>query len=123
MGGGGAGCRSVHRVHRLSRPRFDAPFTPCVEIGWRIEAEHWGRGYAPEGAREVLRFGFDEVGLDEIVSFTTEANDRSQRVMEKIGMSRNPDDDFDHPSTPDWAGRRHVLYRLPAERWRTVHGR
>ncbi len=107
----------------LSRPRFETHFTPCVEIGWRLESEHWGRGYAPEAATEVLRFAFDEVALDEVVSFTTVANDRSQRVMEKIGMRRNPDDDFEHPGTPGWHGQRHVLYRLRADRWRTVHAR
>jgi RimJ/RimL family protein N-acetyltransferase len=99
----------------LATPRFDAHFTPCVEIGWRLAAEHWGRGYATEGARAALAFGFESVGLTEIVSFTTEANVRSRRVMEKIGMTRDPAEDFDHPRLP--AGhplRRHVLYRLSA---------
>jgi len=97
----------------LARPRFEAHFTPCVEIGWRLGQAHWGRGYATEGARTVLDFGFEELKLEEIVSFTTETNLPSRRVMERIGMTRNPADDFDHPGLA--AGhplRRHVLYRL-----------
>ena len=96
----------------LAIPRFTAHFTPCVEIGWRLAAAHWGQGYATEGARAVLRFGFETLGLNEIVSFTVPANHRSRRVMERIGMSHHPVDDFDHPALP--AGhplRRHVLYR------------
>ena len=96
----------------LARPGFDAHFTPCVEIGWRLAWEFWGRGYATEGALKVLAFGFRELGLNEIVSFTTEANLPSRRVMERIGMTRDPADDFDHPSLPDGHPlRRHVLYR------------
>lgn len=100
----------------LSRPGFEAHFTPCVEIGWRLAAGHWNQGFATEGARAVLRFGFVEVGLEEIVSFTVPANLPSRRVMEKLGMTHRPDDDFDHPRLP--AGhplRRHVLYRLRRE--------
>lgn len=106
----------------LSVPGFEAPFTPCVEVGWRIAAEHWGRGYAPEAAAEALRCGFQDHGLAEIVSFTTTANVNSQRVMQKLGMHRDPAEDFDHPTTPGWAGRRHVLYRLRAEEWRYGSG-
>jgi RimJ/RimL family protein N-acetyltransferase len=97
----------------LAVPRFKAHFTPCVEIGWRLSADQWGRGYATEGARAALAFGFDVVGLREVVSFTVPANLRSRRVMEKIGMKRDPGEDFDHPSLP--AGHallRHVLYRI-----------
>ena len=97
----------------LSVPSFQAPFTPCVEVGWRLAREHWGRGYATEGAREALRFGFEELGLAEIVSLTTTTNERSQAVMRRLGMTCDPADDFDHPSLP--AGHklaRHVLYRL-----------
>ncbi|MEX2027016.1 MAG: GNAT family N-acetyltransferase [Pirellulaceae bacterium] len=97
----------------LSIPRFEAPFMPCVEIGWRLAAEHWGRGYATEGARAALAFGFERLSLDEIVSFTVPDNVRSRRVMEKIGMTRSSDDDFDHPLLPEGHRlRRHVLYRL-----------
>jgi RimJ/RimL family protein N-acetyltransferase len=97
----------------LSVPRFEAHFTPCVEVGWRLAAEHWGHGYATAGARAALAFGFREIGLEEIVSFTVPGNVRSRRVMEKIGMTHDPEDDFDHPLLP--AGhplRRHVLYRI-----------
>jgi len=96
----------------LSVPAFEAHFTPCVEIGWRLAADLWGYGYATESARAVLAFGFDTLGLDEIVSFTTATNVRSQRVMQRIGMSYDPADDFDHAAYA--AGhplRRHVLYR------------
>ena len=96
----------------LAVPTFKAPFTPCVEIGWRLAAQHWGRGYATEAARAVLTHGFGPLGLREIVSLTTAGNLRSRRVMEKIGMIRDPADDFDHPAIPDGHPlRRHVLYR------------
>ena len=97
----------------LSVPRFDAHFTPAVEIGWRLASEHWGRGYATEGARAALAFGFETLGLREIVSFTVPANLRSRRVMERLGMTHDPDDDFDHPKLPEGHPlRRHVLYRV-----------
>lgn len=97
----------------LSIPRFQAPFMPCVEIGWRLGFEHWGRGFASEAARLALDHGFGTVGLSEIVSFTAAANLRSRAVMERLGMGRDPADDFDHPSLPHghWL-RRHPLYRL-----------
>jgi RimJ/RimL family protein N-acetyltransferase len=97
----------------LSVPRFEAAFTPCVEIGWRLVAKFWGRGLATEGARAAVRYGFENLGLPEIVSFTVPANLRSRRVMEKLGMAHEPADDFEHPSIPEGhAMRRHVLYRL-----------
>ncbi|MBV9769530.1 MAG: GNAT family N-acetyltransferase [Bryobacterales bacterium] len=97
----------------LSVPRFSAPFTPSVEIGSRLAAEHWGRGLATEGAREIVRYALDVLGLSELVSFTVPANIRSRRVMEKLGMTHSPDDDFDHPEMPEGHPlRRHVLYRL-----------
>jgi len=96
----------------LSRPRFDAHFTPCVEIGWRLGPAFWGHGYATEGAFAALQFGFEVLTLDEIVSFTTESNLPSRRVMERLGMTHNPDDDFDHIAIPHGHPlRRHVLYR------------
>lgn len=99
----------------LSVPSFQAHFTPCVEVGWRLDAAYWGRGLATEGARAALRFGFEEAGLAEIVSFTVPANVRSRRVMEKLGMTHDPADDFDHPRIPEGHRlRRHVLYRLLA---------
>jgi RimJ/RimL family protein N-acetyltransferase len=82
----------------LSIPRITAPFTPCVEIGWRLAAEHWGRGFATEAARACLNSGFSQLKLAEIVSFTTAINVRSRRVMERLGMTRDPADDFEHPS-------------------------
>jgi RimJ/RimL family protein N-acetyltransferase len=97
----------------LSRPRFEARFQPCVEIGWRFGVEYWNRGYATEGARAALAFGFDACGLTEIVSFTVPQNVRSRRVMERIGMRHDSADDFDHPLLPDGHPlRRHVLYRI-----------
>jgi RimJ/RimL family protein N-acetyltransferase len=94
-------------------PRFETHFTPCVEIGWRLSAEHWGHGYATEGARAALAFGFEVLGLEEIVSFTVPGNRRSRRVMERIGMTYNPADDFDHPFIPEGHPlRRHVLYKI-----------
>jgi RimJ/RimL family protein N-acetyltransferase len=98
----------------LAVPGFEAHFTPAVEIGWRLAAEYWNRGLATEGANAVVRHSFDVLKLPELVSFTAEQNLPSRRVMEKIGMTRNPADDFDHPKLePGHALRRHVLYRLP----------
>jgi RimJ/RimL family protein N-acetyltransferase len=102
----------------LNPATFDAPFTPAVEVGWRLSREHWGHGYATEAARAALEFGFVDLELDEIVSFTTHANTRSQRVMERLGMQRNPADDFDNPSVPEGSPiRPHVLYRLDRMSW------
>jgi RimJ/RimL family protein N-acetyltransferase len=98
----------------LSAPVWQAPFTPCVEVGWRLARQHWGNGFAPEAATAALQWGFANVDLpdDQIVSFATEKNLSSQRVMEKIGMTRDLAGDFDHPLLPDWADRRHVLFRI-----------
>ena len=97
----------------LHRVPFDAPFTPAVEVGWRIAREHWGHGFATEAAREAVRFGFDDAKLDDIVSFTTLANTRSWQVMERIGMVRGAD--FDHPNVPEGHRlRSHILYEFPA---------
>lgn len=97
----------------LWTPSFEAHFTPCVEIGWRLAFDAWGKGYATEAARAALDFGFEELGLDEIVAFTVTGNLRSRRVMEKLGMRHDPRDDFDHPRIDEGHPlRRHVLYRL-----------
>jgi RimJ/RimL family protein N-acetyltransferase len=97
----------------LSIPGFQAHFTPCIEIGWRLDADHWNRGYATEGALAALAFGFNSLQVKEIVSFTVPENVRSRRVMEKIGMTHSPSDDFEHPLLPEGHPlRRHVLYRL-----------
>ena len=102
----------------LAVPTFDAAFTPCVEIGWRLAAEYWNAGLATEGARESVRYAFEELGLPELVSFTAIRNERSRRVMAKLGMTHDATENFDHPRLS--AGdplRRHVLYRLTREKW------
>lgn len=100
----------------LAEPRFDAHFTPALEIGWRLSRSHWGHGYATEGARAALAFAFEELEMDEVVSFTSAINTRSRRVMERLGMTRDPTDDFDHPLVAEGPLRPHVLYRLPHPR-------
>jgi len=94
----------------LAVPSFEAHFTPCVEIGWRLALKSWGRGYATEAARACLAFAFERAGMDALVAMTVPENIRSRRVMERLGMTHDPADDFDHPTLPD--RRRHVLYRL-----------
>lgn len=95
----------------LQVPRFEADFTPCVEVGWRLARAYWGSGYATEAARASVDHGFRELGLDEIFSFTVVHNARSRRVMERLGMRE--DQEFDHPSVPRGHElERHVLYRL-----------
>lgn len=102
----------------LAVPSFEAAFTPCVEIGWRLAAPYWGRGLATEGALEIARYAFENLRLPSLVSFASIGNVRSRRVMEKIGMVRNPADDFDHPKLPvGHTLRRHVLYRLDRKGW------
>ena len=95
----------------LNTTTFDTPMGPHVEIGWRLATWAWGQGIASEAAREALRIGFEH-GLTTIYSFTTETNIRSENVMKRIGMSRRPEFDFDHPRTPDWWGRRHIVYSI-----------
>ena len=102
----------------LAPPRFEAHFTPCVEVGWRLARPHWGRGYATEGAAAALDDGFARLGLGAVVSFTVPANRRSRAVMERLGMTHDAADDFDHPAfAPRHPLRRHVLYRLSRARW------
>jgi ribosomal-protein-alanine N-acetyltransferase len=97
---------------------FEAPFTPAVEIGWRLRSDQWGHGYATEAARKALADGFVRLGLDEIVSFTAAINQRSRRVMERLGMQRDAADDFDHPAVAEASPLRpHVLYRLTRSDW------
>jgi RimJ/RimL family protein N-acetyltransferase len=103
----------------LNIPGFTAPFLPGVEIGWRLAKEHWGLGFAPEGATEVLRHAFDDLAWAEVLSWTTVDNRRSRRVMEKIGLVHHPDEDFDHPNLPPGGPHtRHVLYRITRAQWR-----
>jgi RimJ/RimL family protein N-acetyltransferase len=101
----------------LSVPKRPLPFMPCVEIGYRLAKEHWGNGYATEGARAALRLAFTRIALEEVVSFTALLNLPSRAVMERIGMT-NADDDFDHPALPEGSVlRRHCLYRISRARW------
>lgn len=97
---------------------FTTHFTPAVEIGWRLAFNHWGRGYATEGALAALQYGFDRLDLKEIVSFTAVQNKRSRQVMEKIGMRHHAQDDFHHPKLSEQHPlSRHVLYRIKATEW------
>lgn len=94
---------------------FDVPFAPSVEIGWRLAREFWNAGYATEAASAVLHFGFECLGLEEIVAFTVPSNTRSRAVMERIGMKRDEGGDFENPRVPEGhALRHHVLYRIGA---------
>jgi ribosomal-protein-alanine N-acetyltransferase len=107
----------------LDVPSFEAHFTPCVEIGWRLGARYWGRGFATEAARECLRFGFETLALGEVVSFTVPQNVRSRAVMERLGMARDADGDFDHPRLPRAHPLcHHVLYRRTRADWRARAG-
>ena len=102
----------------LHIPAAVLPFSPCVEIGWRLASAHWGKGFASEAARGVLRVGFELFGLPEIVSFTTVHNLRSRALMARLGM-REAKDSFEHPSIPPGhALRQHCLYRLSQAHWR-----
>lgn len=107
----------------LSVPRFAAHFIPAVEIGWRLARSHWGAGYATEAATAALDDGFTSVGLSEVVSFTSVVNRRSRAVMERLGMTRDPAEDFVHPNLPP-AHRLapHVLCRTSAARWGRLRG-
>ncbi|GAA2871062.1 GNAT family N-acetyltransferase [Nonomuraea rubra] len=97
----------------LALQTFEAPFLPAVEIGWRLARPAWGHGYAIEAARRAARYAFEEAGLDGLISMTAERNLRSQAVMRRLGMTRDPAEDFDHPRVPKASPlRRHVLYRL-----------
>jgi RimJ/RimL family protein N-acetyltransferase len=122
----GWGCWAVERKGgpafigfiALGEPRFQAPFTPCIEVGWRLARDQWGRGLAPEGARAALGCAFGTLGLAEVVSFTAAVNQPSRRVMEKLGMVRDPGEDFLHPLLPpDHPLALHVLYRVTARAW------
>ncbi len=103
----------------LNRPVWEAPFTPCTEIGWRLARSAWGQGYATEAARVALEVAFDVIGLDEVVSFTAVVNRPSRAVMCRLGMIHDPSEDFDHPMVDEGHPlRRHVLYRLGRDEWR-----
>ncbi|MDQ4084284.1 MAG: GNAT family N-acetyltransferase [Actinomycetota bacterium] len=127
----GYGLWAVERVDRgeligyvgLWPAAFEARFTPAVEVGWRLAPQNWGHGFATEAAREALRYGYEVMDLVEIVSFTAVPNVRSRRVMERLGMRRDVDGDFDHPAVPEGhPARPHVLYRLTREQWARTTG-
>lgn len=102
----------------LSRPRINAHFTPCVEIGWRLTRKAWGKGYATESARAALEFGFQKMGISEIVAMASVANEPSLRVAGRIGMDRDFADDFDFPNTySDWRYARCGLFRADREKF------
>jgi RimJ/RimL family protein N-acetyltransferase len=106
----------------LNHPSFDIPgfipkSLPIVEIGWRLSSTHWGKGYATEAAKAVLKYAFNELNLKEIISFTVPANIKSRRVMEKIGLHHSETDDFNHPKIDEGSPlKQHVLYRLARNR-------
>jgi RimJ/RimL family protein N-acetyltransferase len=101
----------------LHVPSPELPFSPCIEIGWRLAFAHWGKGYASEAARAALQFGFEVLNLPEIVSFTAIGNDRSRSVMNKLRMREDPET-FEHPALPiGHPLREHCLYRLSREDW------
>ena len=103
----------------LNQVTFTSHFTPAVEVGWRLAYDYWGKGYATEGALASLQYGFEVLGLNEIVSFTIMQNKRSRAVMERIGMHYDPNGDFDHPRVPEGnKARRHMLYRIKADEWK-----
>ncbi|MEO7285927.1 MAG: GNAT family N-acetyltransferase [Jatrophihabitantaceae bacterium] len=102
----------------LARHTFPAHFNPAVEVGWRLARSAWGHGYATEGARAALDYAFGPAQLSEVVSMTAVLNEPSQAVMRRLGMTREPADDFDYPSIPSGHPLRpHVLYRLSRETW------
>jgi RimJ/RimL family protein N-acetyltransferase len=96
----------------LNEPRFEAHFTPAIEVGWRLARAYWGHGYATEAANAALDFGFRELGLQEVVAMVARHNARSRAVAKRLGMTTDPADDFDHPRVPRGPLRRHVLYRM-----------
>ena len=105
----------------LADVNFTAPFTPAVEIGWRLAFDYWGKGYATEGALASLQYGFEKLKLERIVAFTAVQNKRSRAVMERIGMHHDPKDDFDHPKVPEGHPlSHHVLYKIQKAQWQSA---
>jgi RimJ/RimL family protein N-acetyltransferase len=105
----------------LTWARFSAHFTPCVEVGWRLAFEHWGQGYATEAARLALGYGFGTLALREVVSFTSATNHRSRALMERLGMCRDPAEDFDYPGLRESHPlQRHILYRLRSDSYLSI---
>jgi RimJ/RimL family protein N-acetyltransferase len=104
----------------LNKPVAQLPFSPCVEIGWRLALAHWGNGYATEAAQRALQFGFEELELPEIVSFCVLSNSKSRAVMERLGM-QDQGATFNHPAIPvEHELSLHCLYRLSRDRWQSI---
>lgn len=109
-------------LNDVDKAFFPVHFAPAIEIGWRLAFDYWGKGYATEGAKACLKYGFESLKLDEIVSFTAVQNKRSRKVMEKIGMHCDPKDDFDNPKIAEGDRLRpHVLYRLRNNEWKHLY--
>ncbi len=105
----------------LNQPQLQLPFTPCVEVGWRLAKEYWGKGYATEAGRKAIEYAFEFLNLPEVVAFTATKNVRSQAVMARLGMT-NAHENFDHPAVPIESGlREHVLFRITSEQWQRAH--
>ncbi|MBN8827717.1 MAG: GNAT family N-acetyltransferase [Sphingobacteriia bacterium] len=105
----------------LNIPEFKAHFTPCVEIGWRLSSKHWRKGLATEGAKRVLEFAFKDLGIEEIVAFTARNNLASRKVMEKLGMTHDPKENFNHPKLPESHPLSlQVLYRINFKNYKTL---
>jgi ribosomal-protein-alanine N-acetyltransferase len=103
----------------IARSTADAHFTPAVEMAWRLGRRFWGQGYATEAAARSLDFAFGPAALDEVVAFTAATNERSRALMARLGMQRDPAEDFEHPRVaPGHPLREHVLFRMPAASWR-----
>ncbi len=100
---------------------FDAAFTPAIEVGWRMLPSAWGHGYATEAARAAIDDGFARLSIEQVVAFTVHANSRSEAVMQRLGMQRDPAGDFEHPRLPDGhVLRPHRLYRLHRYDWKPL---
>lgn len=105
----------------LNYTAFEAEFTPAVEVGWRLGSQFWGNGYATEGGRAAVKFGFEQIGLSQIVSFTVPKNVRSTNVMQKLGLERDMNGDFEHPIiSRDHRLSKHVLYRITKEQYLAI---
>ena len=105
-------------LFKLEKKTFQVPFCPAVAVVWNIAVQHWGKGYATEGAKAAIEYAFQTLEFEEIVAFTVPQNARSRRVMEKIGMRYDPKDDFHHPNIPaENRFSRQVLYRISKIEW------
>lgn len=105
----------------LNSPSYNLPITPCVEIGWRLAKEHWGKGYATEAGKATLKFAFEELDLGEVYSFASVDNQKSVAVMKRLGL-KNGNNNFEHPILPEGDPlKEHVLYRITQKRWRQLN--